>query len=493
MKVRLKVIEGSCKGRVFDFEEQDGFTIGRAPDCRCVVEGDPTFSRHHLLLEINQGNVILKDLGSLNGTCVDGVDIQGRDRSVAPEDAEPSKPIPLRDGARIQAGKIVMRLEIEGPAVCVDCGEDIPASEKKACEFINATYLCQACRNRENERNRRAAGREKKPEEVRMNREQREKADQNPAEVADALLREFLDLQNNRNGGPTIRGYKNLKKIGEGGFGLVYKAERVSDGATVALKTLLQTRKPPRKQAMLFDREKEIATQLVHPNIVRNADAGVWNDIHFIEMEFMEAGSVFDLMEKGAKIIPLRDAAPIMLQCLEGLAYAHEAKVTVNTTKGPKTVTGVIHRDLKPPNILLTRKNGQLVAKLSDFGLAKAFAAAGCTQGSLSQSMAGSFCGSPPFMAPEHLANYKYVKPTTDVFEMAATFFTMLTGQFVWPLKKGQDPIKVILESKPRRLADTLPDCSTKLCTVFDHAMARDPKRRYAKGREFLEGMKHAL
>jgi len=64
-----------------------------------VVLGDPTFSQHHLLLEINHGNVTLKDLGSLNGTRIDGRDFGGRDESVSPEDAEPRKPVPLRDGA----------------------------------------------------------------------------------------------------------------------------------------------------------------------------------------------------------------------------------------------------------------------------------------------------------------------------------------------------------------------------------------------------------
>ena len=71
-QVYLDVTEGSCKGQRYEFEEQDAFMIGRAADCQCIVHGDNTFSRHHLLLEINQSNVTLKDLGSLNGTCVNG-------------------------------------------------------------------------------------------------------------------------------------------------------------------------------------------------------------------------------------------------------------------------------------------------------------------------------------------------------------------------------------------------------------------------------------
>jgi serine/threonine protein kinase len=259
------------------------------------------------------------------------------------------------------------------------------------------------------------------------------------------------------------------------------------------IKTMLQTRKPPRVQMLLFDREKEIAVQLMHPNVVRAERAGAWNEIHFIEMEFMDGGSVWDLMTGGTRALPLDRAAPIILQALEGLAYAHEASVSVTTDKGKKTQRGVIHRDLKPPNILLTHQGGRVVAKLSDFGLAKSFAAAGCTQGSLSQSQAGSFCGSPCYMAPEHICNYKYVKPPTDVFEMAATFFHMLTGRPVWPLGPGKDIFKVILESEPLRLKDHLPSCPKPLAQVFDRALARDPAERPASGQELLDAMRKVL
>lgn len=71
-QVYLEIVEGRCKGQRFEFAEQDTFMIGRAADCQCIVMGDNTFSRHHLFLEINQSNVTLKDLGSLNGTTVNG-------------------------------------------------------------------------------------------------------------------------------------------------------------------------------------------------------------------------------------------------------------------------------------------------------------------------------------------------------------------------------------------------------------------------------------
>jgi serine/threonine protein kinase len=176
---------------------------------------------------------------------------------------------------------------------------------------------------------------------------------------------------------------------------------------------------------------------------------------------------------------------------LEGLAYAHEVELVVTTAEGKMHRIGVIHRDLKPPNVLLARSGGRLVAQLSDFGLAKAFGAAGCTLGSLSQT--GSSCGSPPYMAPEHLINYRYVKPATDVFEMAATIFHLLTGQTVRAIKQGRDPFKCVLEEPIRRLRDHLGGCPAALSEVMDRALAVDADDRYANGREFLGAMRTAL
>jgi serine/threonine protein kinase len=219
-------------------------------------------------------------------------------------------------------------------------------------------------------------------------------------------------------------------------------------------------------------------------------------------MDYVDGGSLWDLMKGGRQAIELGIAAPFILQMLEGLAYAHEAELTVTTTEGKRKQIGVIHRDLKPPNVMLARSGADVemkldvflkchVAQLSDFGLAKAFGAAGCTQGSLSQS--GTVCGSPPYMAPEHLTNYKYVKPATDVFEMAATIFHMLTGQTVRSLGQGRDPFKCVLEERPRRLKDYLKGCPKELNAVMERALAVDPKDRYQNGRWFLDAMRRAL
>lgn len=492
-RVGIEIIEGKCKGQQFDFAEQDTFIIGRAEDCQCVVTGDDTFSRHHLLLEINQSNVTLKDLGSLNGTRVNGHRIyDGRGKDVDPNKAESSRPLGLRDGDRIEAGNNAMLLHIMAPAFCVDCGAEISATDKKACEFVNGSYLCRSCRQREDEKNQRGKDEHiKEPAQLRMNRDQREQAEQNPAAVVDQLVREFLRIRGINGAPPQIEGYKGFEKIGEGGFGAVYKAERLRDGKTVVLKTMLQTRKPDKRSLLLFEREKEIIVQLRHPNIVRSETAGVWDDIHFIEMEFAEGGSLWGMMQEGRHAIDLETAAPFILQMLEGLAYAHEVELVVTTTSGKRKQTGVIHRDLKPPNVLLARSGDRFVAQLSDFGLAKAFGAAGCTQGAL--SVAGTTCGSPAYMAPEHLTNYKYIKPSTDVFEMAATIFHVLTGRTVRSIARGRDPFRCVLEEPLHKLKDHLKGCPRRLSEVIDRGLAINPKDRYVNGREFLSAMRDAL
>ena len=99
------------------------------------------------------------------------------------------------------------------------------------------------------------------------------------------------------------------------------------------LKALLQTRKPGQRQLDMFEREKQISLALRHPHIVHRERAGCWNDVHFIEMEYMDGGCLWGLRQQRGKL-PLSEAAPIMLQALEGLAYAHGAELELPLREG---------------------------------------------------------------------------------------------------------------------------------------------------------------
>ncbi len=485
-KVYLEIIEGPYKGRRYDFAEQDTFLIGRASDCTLCIKEDKALSRHHFLLEINQASVLIRDLGSLNGTRVNGHLIyNGRKKDNAP--APPPKV--LYDGDRIQTGNTIMKLHINYPAVCIECGQHIAPEKRRACEFLNGKFLCDSCRETDvdmavpNEYQKTA-----RASKLKMSRRQHERAEEHPGKVLEEMLRDFLQAHGQSDEEPMIQGYRDLTVLGEGGYGVVYKARRVCDDEIVAIKTMLQTRKPEKRKLLLFEREKEILSQLDHPNIVRSKSVGVWNNIHFIEMEYVSGGSLWDLMEYGKRKVHLVTAVPLILEMLEGLAYAHEVEVVVTSESGKTKQRGIVHRDLKPSNVLLGDQDNSVTAKLSDFGLAKAFGAAGCTQGVLSRT--GTTCGSPIYMAPEHLTNYKYVKAATDVFEIAATIFYMLTGQPIRPTRPGQEPFRSVVEEKPRRLQDFLSDCPQDFGDAMDRALAYDETERFQNGREFLNALK---
>lgn len=496
MNVKLKVLSGPIEQSEYVFDEPGGFTFGRAPDCTCrMPESDNTSSRNHFLLEITPPNLMLKDLGSLNGTYVNDAKHGGRSEDVNPEDADISPAVALRDGDKIQAGQCVLKVMVHAPAVCVDCAREIPSEERKAAEFVGGTYLCNVCRNKEEKaKKRKHAGAKsvKRPAlaEIKMDMAQREKAEHDPGAVIEELMKLLAGAKEEEKP-PAIKGYREMTLIGKGGFGAVYSAIRAGDGTKVALKTMLQTRKPPKRQMLMFEREMEIAKQLRHLNIVHCGEASVWNDLHFIEMEHMDS-DLYSLMKKNGGWLSLREAASIMLDSLEGLAYAHKAKLTVTLKKGPKSVRGVVHRDLKPQNILLSGKPGQWTAKVTDFGLAKAFSEAGFTKGSVTAGL-GDFCGSPAYVAPEHVVNYRHVKPVTDVFEIAATFYHMLTGHLVWPMRRGEDALKAALQASIKPIEKLNPEIPKTVAAVFGKALDRDQDERYPDGAAFLKAMKKAL
>ncbi len=488
-KVYVDILEGPMKGARFLFRDQDTFMVGRSGDCTLAIKEDSTLSRHHMLLEINDSGVMIRDLGSLNGTKVNGRLIySSRDRNK--EDAP--APEVLQDGDRIEAGLTVMELHIDHPAFCVDCGRSIFGPDKKIYEFIDGSYLCHDCRQKQGDLDlSRDYGSTDRLTQLASEAELYDPSEENPAKVLEQLLRDYLKGQGQTEDHPQIQGYTDLEVLGEGGYGVVYKATRVQDHKVVAVKTLLQTRKPGKRKLMMFDREKEIAAQLIHPNIVRSESAGVWNGIHFIEMEYIEGGSLWELMGQGRKTISFDSAIPIILGVLEGLAYAHDVEVYVTTDEGKIKQTGIVHRDIKPSNILLAQQAEGLVPKISDFGLAKAFGAAGCTPGLLSRT--GTTCGSPLYMAPEHLTNFKYVTASADVFELGATIFYMLAGQPIRPVRQEQDPFKSVLEDYPRRIRDYLDNCPEGFSDVMDCALAYNEKERFANGREFLKAFKEII
>jgi serine/threonine protein kinase len=184
-------------------------------------------------------------------------------------------------------------------------------------------------------------------------------------------------------------------------------------------------------------------------------------------MEYCDGGSLADVAKALGGTIPLDALMPWAMQSLEGLAAAHSK--------------GFVHRDIKPHNILLHRNR----AKISDFGLAKNFQKAGLS----GMSMTGNYAGTPVFMPPEQITNFKYVKPVSDVWSFAASLYQLLTGKFPYQFDPKRDPIDVILNESPVLIRERMPGLEKKIATVIDKALLRNPKDRFADAGKLLAAL----
>ena len=175
-------------------------------------------------------------------------------------------------------------------------------------------------------------------------------------------------------------GYELGEMIGEGGMGAVYLARRQRDGAKVAIKVMLSKVAVDDSARAGFKREIDVTQSLRHPNIVELYENGSAGAGFYFVMEYCPRGSVDSLMERRGGTLSIDEARPIILNALEGLAFAH--------------AKGFVHRDLKPQNILLT-SNTDGVAKIADFGLAKNFQKAGFSGMTVTGAIAGTLFSCP--------------------------------------------------------------------------------------------------
>jgi serine/threonine protein kinase len=181
---------------------------------------------------------------------------------------------------------------------------------------------------------------------------------------------------------------------------------------------------------------------------------------------------VEQLRRRPAGRVPLPSTLHIAVGALEGLAAAHEA--------------GFVHRDLKPDNVLLGEDGA---ARLADFGLAKSFQQAGLSGMTATGAVAGTF----QFMPREQLTSYRQVRPTTDVWSMAATIYYLLTGQYAREFAEGADPLAVILRGGVVPLRQRDPTVPPDLAAILDRALDDEPSRRFPTAREFVSALRGVL
>jgi serine/threonine protein kinase/Tfp pilus assembly protein PilF len=262
--------------------------------------------------------------------------------------------------------------------------------------------------------------------------------------------------------GQTISHYRITEELGRGGMGVVYKAEDTKLKRTVALKFLSPHLLADPSEKSRFLHEAQAAAALDHPNISTIHEVHEAEGHTFMVMAFIEGEDVGAKIESGT--MALDEALDIATQVARGLAKAHES--------------GIVHRDIKPGNVIVT-KDG--VAKVVDFGLAKL-----ATQTKLTKT--GTTVGTVRYMSPEQATGGE-VDHRTDVWSLGVMLYEMIAG--TPPFRGDVEPAMVysILNEDPKPVTETRKDIPVALEDIIERALAKDPSKRYATMAEFLAAL----
>ncbi|MBX3437383.1 MAG: serine/threonine protein kinase [Planctomycetaceae bacterium] len=259
--------------------------------------------------------------------------------------------------------------------------------------------------------------------------------------------------------GQDLHVYSCHSLLGRGGMGWVYLAEHRDLGRKCALKILSpQLVARDREYLEHFWNEGRAAASLSHPHIVTAHAIGEADGLHFLEMEFVRGRSLQDRVDQGP--LPPVKATAIICQVAEGLAAAHQA--------------GILHRDLKPDNILLTHRG---IAKIGDFGLAKRLGPQ--TAGSGKETLAGT----PQFMAPELFQGVS-ASPASDVYSLGVCYFLLLTGRLPFPRSSLGELIAAAQHEPFPRVRDHCPQATLEMVECLSRLTDRSPANRPQSGVE---------
>ena len=264
--------------------------------------------------------------------------------------------------------------------------------------------------------------------------------------------------------GTTVSHYKILEKLGEGGMGVVYKAQDTRLDRPVALKFLPPDLTRDSEARERFTHEAKAASALQHNNICNIHDIEETKDGQlFIVMDCYEGETLKKRVENGP--LKIEEALNIALQIAEGLQKAHEK--------------GIVHRDIKPANILITIDN---VAKIVDFGLAK-------LSGRTLLTKSGTTLGTAAYMSPEQ-AKGDQVDHRTDIWSLGVVLYEMLTGHQPFASEYEQAMMYAILSGEPKPMEELRPEVPGNIIGIVQRAMEKDKEKRFQSATEMAEALR---
>jgi serine/threonine-protein kinase len=263
--------------------------------------------------------------------------------------------------------------------------------------------------------------------------------------------------------------YELLEEVGRGGQGVVFRARQKSLNRIVALKVISLGQWASEAHLKRFRREAEAAASLAHPSIVPIYDVGERDGLCYFSMKFVEGGQLDEVVRR--RPISVRQAAELTAKVARTVHYAHEH--------------GILHRDIKPGNILLDEKGEP---HLTDFGLARLLD----SESTVTRTV--EVMGTPSYMAPEQAAGKNAeLTSATDVYGLGAVLYQLLTGQPPFAGGTTYETIKLLLDTEPRPPRSLNPKIDSELSTICLKCLEKDPSQRYPSALALAEDLEHWL
>src|SRR6184192_926712 len=263
--------------------------------------------------------------------------------------------------------------------------------------------------------------------------------------------------------------YELLEEIGRGGQGVVFRARQKSLNRTVALKIISLGQWASKAHLKRFRLEAEAAARLEHPGIVPIHEVGERDGSCYFSMKFVEGGQLDEVVRRAP--MSVRQAAELIAKVTRTVHYAHQH--------------GILHRDIKPGNILL---DGKGEPHLTDFGLARLVE----TESTMTRTL--DVLGTPSYMAPEQaMGNNAAVSSVTDIYGLGAVLYQLLTGQPPFAGGATYETIRLLLDTEPRQPRLLNPKINRDLSTICLKSLEKDPKRRYPSALALAEDLERWL
>jgi serine/threonine-protein kinase len=265
--------------------------------------------------------------------------------------------------------------------------------------------------------------------------------------------------------GERLGKYEIVKRIARGGMSVVYEARDLENGNRVALKV---SASPDARRRARSRREALYVARLRHEHIVTLYDFGEANGLWFLALEFVDGINLLEHIKRKGRLHP-EEARRITIQACLALHHAHSQ--------------GIVHRDVKPSNLLVTRKNGVFIIKLSDLGLSRA------EDEDVEVTRLGTTVGTTDYMAPEQITNSARADRRTDIYGLGCTLFQMLAGHPPFHQGSIRERRRQHVEDPPPDILRINPRVPAALASIMRRMLAKAPGKRYQSAIALLKDL----